>query len=94
MFQYNHSLLNIVELQQKGIRSTKVLEEVIEGRSFADENYFDNLGYSVIVFTGFSHRSQAIKVVGRLKKGKLITLDAEIPTIDEVIDDFCKYAST
>lgn len=94
MFEYDHSLLSLVVLQRKGIRSTRILEEVVEGRSFADENYFDNLGYSVIVFTGFNRSSQAIKVAGRLKKGKLILLDAKIPTVEKIIDDFCRYAST
>ena len=94
MFEYDHSLLSLVALQQKGIRSTRVLEEVIEGRSFADEIYFDDLGYSVIVFTGFSRRSQAIKVASRLKAGKLILLDAGIPTVEEIIDNFCRYTNT
>lgn len=92
MFKYDHSLLSLVELQRKGIRNTKVLEEVIEGQSFASVESFKDLDYSVIIFTGFSSRSQAIKVVCRLENsGRIVTLDAEIPTVDEVTHDFCKY---
>ena len=92
MYEYDHSLLSSVRLQQRGIRSTRDLEEVIEGQSFANVESFKDLDYSVIIFTGFSSRSQAIKVVCRLEdSGRIVTLDAEIPTVDEVIHDFCKY---
>lgn len=94
MFEYDHSLLSLVELQRKGIRSTKMLEEAIEGYSFADVTYFEQLGYEVVVFTGFSRHSQAVKVACRIKGEKLMTLDAAIPTVEEVIRDFCRYAKS
>ncbi len=49
-----------------GIRSTQELEDVIEGYSFADEEYFEELGYSVIRFIGFTKASRALKVACRI----------------------------
>lgn len=92
MFEYDHSLLSLAVLHQVGIRSTRELEEVIEGHSFADEEFFEELGYSVIRFIGFNNSSRAIKIACRLSdRGKLITLDARIPSIDEIIADFCRF---
>ena len=92
MFEYNHSRLSLIELHKRGIRSILELEEVIEGHSFADEEFFDELGYSVIRFIGFTNGSKPLKIACRLgENGNLITLDARIPSVEEIIKDFCKY---
>ncbi len=92
MFEYDHTLLSIDALHRIGIRGTRELEEVIEGYSFADEEFFDELGYSVIRFIGFTNASRAVKVACRLEEdGRLTTLDARIPSIEEIVSDFCKY---
>lgn len=91
MFEYDHSLIRMTELHKIGVRSTRELEEVIEGHSFADEKYFEELGFTVIRFIGFNSRSLAIKVAARLHGGLLQTLDVGIPTVDEIINDFCRY---
>lgn len=93
MFEYDHSLLSLVELQQKGIRRLRELEEVIEGVSFAEELFFEELGYSIIRFIGFTNKSKPLKIACRLdaNTGKLTTLDAQIPSVDEIISGFCKH---
>ena len=91
MLEFDHSLLSLVALQQKGIRSTKALEEVISGTSFVEEEFSAALGYTILRFIGFTSEVQALKVACRIgETGKLVTLDARIPTVEEVIDDFCK----
>lgn len=93
MFDYDHSLLSLIDLHQIGVRNVRELEEVIEGYSFADEEDFEELGYSVIRFIGFTNSSKALKIACRLDKkaGTLITLDARIPMVEEIVNDFCKY---
>ena len=74
------------------IRSTRELEEVIEGHSFADEKFFEELGYPVIRFIGFNNASRAIKIACKLNEhGKLVMLDARIPPVEEIISDFCHF---
>ncbi len=92
MFEYDHSLLRSTELHKIGIRSTKELEEVIEGYSFADEKFLKVLGYPVIRFVGFTKKSRALKIACRLTDdGRLATMDARIPSVQEIIDDFCRH---
>jgi hypothetical protein len=93
MFEYDHSLLSLIELHKWGIRKTSELEEVIEGYSFADEEFFEELGYQVVRFIGFTKSSKPLKIACRLddKNGVLITLDARIPSVEEIVKDFCKY---
>ena len=93
MFEYDHGLLSSIDLHEKGVRHTRELEEVIEGRSFADEVFLEALGYTVIRFIGFTNASRALKIACRLdeKSGKLITLDTRIPSVEEIVKDFCKY---
>ncbi len=91
MFEYDHSRLSLNELHKKGIRTIRELEEVVEGYSFAEEFFFEELGYKVIRFTGFTRNSKALKIACKIGvDGKLITLDARIPTVEEIIEDFCK----
>lgn len=91
MFEYDHSLLSIIALQQKGIRSVRELEEVIEGYSFADEDFRKELGYPIIYFIGFTNASRPLKIACRLNldNRRLITLGVHIPTVEEIIADFC-----
>lgn len=92
MFEYDHSQLSLSLLHSRGIRSPRELEEVIEGNSFADEQFFDELGYGVIRFIGFTKASRALKIACRLSEdGKLVTMDAQIPTVDEIVSNFCKF---
>jgi len=93
-FSYDHSLLSMSQLHSMGIRSTREIEEVIEGHSYADEIYIKELRYSVIRFIGFTDQSRALKIVCRLKNDleKLITLEVRIPNIEEIISDFCRFA--
>ncbi|MFP4097136.1 MAG: hypothetical protein ACLFUB_21815 [Cyclobacteriaceae bacterium] len=78
-------------MQRSGIRSTKELEEVINGTSFVEEEFLAELGYSVLRFIGFTSNARALKVACRLgETGKLVTLDARIPTVEEIINDFCR----
>jgi uncharacterized Rossmann fold enzyme len=93
MFEYDHGLLSLIDLHGKGVRHTRELEEVIEGHSFADEIFFEPLGYSVIRFIGFTNASRALKIACRLdeKNEKLITLDTRIPSVEEIVKDFCRY---
>jgi hypothetical protein len=93
MFEYDHSLLSLIELHKRGIRKPTELEEVIEGHSFADEEFFEDLGYHIVRFIGFTKASKPIKIACRLddKSGVLTTLDARIPLVEEIIRDFCKY---
>lgn len=91
MFEYDHTQLSLTLLHNRGIRSTKELEEVIEGYSFADEEYFEDLKFKIIRFIGFTDISKPIKIACRLdENGKLVTLDARIPSVEEIINDFCK----
>ena len=92
MFEYDHSKLSLVELHKIGVRSTLEIEEVIEGNSFASEEYIEELGHSIIRFVGFTNHTRALKIVCRLlDDGRLSTLDTRIPTVEEIIQDFCKY---
>ncbi len=93
MFEYDHSQLSFLDLQAVGIRRTSELEEVIEGESFANEQFVEELGFVVIVFTGFTRATRPIKVACRLDETsfRLITLDARIPSVAEIKKDFCKY---
>jgi hypothetical protein len=93
MFEYDHSFLSLIDLHGKGVRHTRELEEVIEGYSFADEYFLEGLGHTVIRFIGFTNTSKALKIICRLnvKGEKLITLDARVPFVQEIVDDFCKY---
>ena len=92
MFEYDHSLLSISALHSIGIRSPRELEEVIEGKSFADELFIDTLGYSVIRCVGFNAKSRAIKVAFKIgEKGRIVFLDARIPSVEEIIRDFCRH---
>ena len=92
MFEYDHTLLSLPELHRLGIRSTKELEEVIEGYSFANEFFLEEIGYTIIRFIGFTKSTKGLKVACRLKSdGKIVTLDAQIPSVEEIIVDFCKY---
>lgn len=91
MFEFDHSLLSLVALQRKGIRSTRALEQVVNGVSLVREAYFENLGYTVFWFIGFTASSQALEVAGKISDtGKLVTLDAEIPSVEDIINSFCK----
>jgi hypothetical protein len=79
-------------LHRRGIRSTKELEEVIEGYSFADEQFFEELNFNIIKFIGFSSQSKPIKIAARINEfGVLETLDARIPSVEEIINDFCSF---
>jgi hypothetical protein len=92
MFEYDHSMLSLTELHKIGIRSTRELEEVIEGYSFADEMFLNALGYPVIRFIGFTKKSRALKIACLLTDdGRFATMDARIPSVQEIIDDFCRY---
>jgi hypothetical protein len=92
MFEYDHTLLNLPQLHRLGIRTTKELEEVIEGYSFADEIFLEELGYRVIRFIGFTQSSRSLKIACRLERdGKIVTLDAQIPSVEEIVSDFCEY---
>lgn len=92
MFEYDHSLLSLKQLHESGIRSTKELEEVIEGYSFANEIFLHEEGYAVLLFLGFSKSSKPIKIACRFDGvGKITTLDAMIPSVEEIIESFCKY---
>lgn len=53
MFEYDHTLLSVHELHKIGIRSTRELEEVIEGYSFAEEWLFVDLGLLCYSFHRF-----------------------------------------
>ena len=91
MFEYDHSRLSLSELHKKGIRTIKELEEVVEGYSFAEELFFDELGYKVIRFTGFTKNSKPLKIACKIgTDGKLTALDARIPSVEEIVEDFCK----
>jgi hypothetical protein len=81
-------------LHKIGVRSTVEIEEVIEGYSFADEQYFEELENWVIRIIGFSQQLRALKIacVVNAKLGVIKTLDVKIPTINEVINDFCRFA--
>ena len=92
MFEYDHNMLSLTELHKIGIRSTRELEEVIEGYSFADEKFVEVLGYPVIRFVGFTNKSRALKIASRFTDdGRLATIDANIPSVQEIIDDFCRH---
>jgi hypothetical protein len=92
MFEYDHSLLSLLELHSLGIRTTHELEEVIEGYSFADEIFLEELGCSIIRFIGFTKASRGLKIACRLNEDdKIVTVDARIPSVKEIISDFCKY---
>lgn len=91
MFEYDHSLLSLVELHKKGVRSTRELEEVIEGYSFAEEVLLPEIEYKVVRFIGFTKFSKPLKIVCRISSDmKLVTLDAQTPTVEEIINDFCR----
>lgn len=93
-FKYDHSLLSMDRLHKIGVRSTAEIEEVIEGYSFADEVYFGELKRRVIRFIGFSKGMRILKVAASIdtKEEKIYTLNAITPTVDEVIDEFCRFA--
>jgi hypothetical protein len=92
MFEYDHSLLSLSELHKVGVRNTRELEEVIEGYSFADEEFFEDLGYRVVRFIGFTKASRPLKIACTLdENGKLITLDARIPSVEEIVQGFCRH---
>lgn len=93
MFEYDHSLLSLADLHAKGIRRVSELEEVVTGESFANEQFFEELGYAVIAFTGFTKASKPLKVACRFdeKNIRLITLDARIPSVEEIKRDFCRH---
>lgn len=79
MFEYDHSLLSLIELHKIGIRSTRELEEVIEGYSFANEEFLEKWGHDVIRFVGFTNRSRALKIACRFTEDwRLATIDARI----------------
>jgi len=93
-FIYDHSMLSMERLHKIGIRSTTEIEEVIEGYSFADEAYFGELKRRVIRFIGFSKSMRILKVAASFdtKEEKLYTLNAITPTVEDVIDEFCRFA--
>ncbi len=92
MFDYDHSLLSMDHLHKNGIRSSKEIEEVIEGHSFAEEVFLPELGYTIFRFIGFTKATKPIKLACRFDiTGRLVTLDALIPKVEEIIEDFCRY---
>jgi len=92
MFEYDHSLLSLIELHKIGIRSTRELEEVIEGYSFANEEFLEKWEYNVIRFVGFTNRSRALKIACRFTDDwRLATIDARIASVQEIISHFCRY---
>ncbi len=92
MFEYDHSLLSLIELHKIGIRTTRELEEVIEGYSFANEEFLEKWGFDVIRFVGFTNRSRALRIACRFTDdGRLETMEAGIPSVQEIISDFCRY---
>lgn len=89
-FEFRHSNLSLVLLHSRGIRSTKLIEEVIMGESFWD--IYENDGKPIYYVTGFSLDVTPLVVVFEIDNNlTIITLDAKKATISEIKNDFCRF---
>jgi hypothetical protein len=87
---YDHSNLRMADLHKVGIRSTKELEEIVEGVSVCDLNEF-LFEFSVFIFTGLTSNCKGIKVALMVNEdGKYVTLAAEVPKPEEFLKKVCK----
>lgn len=91
-FEFDHSNLNMIELQKIGIRSPHELETVILGESFCESVNFPDIG-ELFFATGFNSSMRALVVVFKYdqNRDKLVTLDAKIANLEEIKNDFCKH---
>ena len=91
-FKFNHSNLSILLLHQNGIRSLVEIEEAVVGDSFAEEIPMALHGESVFIITGFTLKSKPLKIAFTLdKEGIVITLQAEIASVSDIKEGFCKH---
>jgi len=79
-FNYNHIRLDVLQLQEAGIASTREIEEFLEGDSIWDREIVDRM--EIYVAIGFTNTSKAIGVGFTVKDDADIVTEAVlIPTV-------------
>jgi hypothetical protein len=85
MFEYDHSFLSLVDLQKKGIRSTRDLEEVIEWKYSGCKVDDVSLQFPIYIIAGLTEKCRGLTVAVMVNENGLFrTLDAIIPARDDL----------
>ena len=91
-FEFDHSNISSIRLQENGIRSLREIEEVVQGESFAEELSSEIYGSPIFLLIGFTTKSKPLKVAFSLGLDyKIITLQAKIASVYEIKKEFCKH---
>jgi hypothetical protein len=89
-FQFNHSLLSIIELREKGIRTTKQLEESFDDPySKLKEIKGQGDGPSVFENYGFSDSMLPIKIIFSIEGDTIVTKWASVFSREDVRRHYC-----
>ncbi len=89
-FNFDHSLLSIVDLQSIGIRSTRVVEEAFYDSTGKLIEIEEKAGENRVFFSiGFSNDMRPIKSTFELKDETLLTLETAIMDKADIKNYYC-----